>query len=145
MSAAYCVRAVKALRVFCPIEAYTLRAMLSGDASAMERDPTLSRLLNVIRSASPLGDFGIYKSVVEIAPGWELFSPADDAEPTLGEVGSTTRSPTAILIIYLPMDASREAVDNAIGALLAAHPWEIPVVELSETSLVTRVRAATQS
>ena len=145
MPAAYCMRAVKALRVFCPIEARTLRAMLTGDDTAMERDTTLSRMLNIIRSGSPLGDFGIYKSVVEIAPGWELFTPADDAEPTLGEVGSTTRSPTAIITIYVPMEASREAVDHAIGALVDAHPWEVPVIELSETSLLTRVRTATQS
>lgn len=145
MSAAYCMRAVKALRVFCPIEAHTLRAMLTGDASAMERDPTLSRMLNVIRSGSPLGDFGIYKSVVEIAPGWELFTSAEDAEPTLGEVGSTTTSPTAVLIIYIPLEAPREAVDHAIGALVEAHPWEIPVIELSEISILTRVGAAHQS
>ena len=90
-------------------------------------------------------DFAPLRTSMHPSESWLLFSPTEDAEPTLGEVGSTTRSPTAILIVYVPMEASREAVDNAIRALLEAHPWEIPIVELSETSLLTRARAATQS
>lgn len=128
------------MRVYCPIEAETLTAMLTGDASAIESDPTLSTILRIIRDDNPLGDFGIYKSVVEIAPGWELFTPAGAARPALGEAGSSSTSPTAILTIYVDAGASASAISTALSHVMEEHPWEVPVIEMNETVLLTRAK-----
>lgn len=113
-------------------------ALLEGDASAVERDAHLAAMVNIVRNSSVLGDFGAYRSVIEISPGWELFTPGADANPTLGEPGSSSTSPTAILTIFFPADAPSDAVDRDIAAIVGAHPWEVPVIELSETSLLVR-------
>lgn len=135
---AYRSRAVLALRIHCPIADATYRALTAGDASAIERDPVAARLLAIVRDDSPLGDFGLYRAVVELAPGWEIFRPGADAQPTLGSADADTASPTAILTLYIPEDAPVERRDAAIAAILAAHPWEIPVVELTPTRLLLR-------
>ncbi|WP_448663382.1 hypothetical protein ACG3SL_01530 [Sphingomonas sp. CJ20] len=128
----------RALRVHCPIEAATLAGLLAGRTACIEADPVLAAMLAIVRSDTPLGDFGAYRSVVELAPGWELFTPGADAVPTLGKAGSGAVSPTAILTLYIPGDAPAEALAHAIDAIMTAHPWEVPVIELRETMLVTR-------
>lgn len=138
MSRGYEMRAARALRVFCPVQQDTLAAMLAGDGSALERDAHLAKMVGIVRSDSALGDFGIYKSVLEISPGWELFTPGADAAPTMGEGGSPSISPTAILTIYIAQETPSDLVDLGIAAILKVHPWEVPVIELSETSLLVR-------
>lgn len=138
MTAKHTLRNVKALRMYCPIEAKTLEALLAGETAALEQDAALSKMLAIIRHDNPLGDFGIYKSVIEIVPGWELFRPSADARPAVGQTETNTASPTAILTIYIPREAAAEAVANAIDAILEAHPWEVPVIETYETQLVCR-------
>jgi hypothetical protein len=138
MSSAYVMRAARALRVFCPVEPQTLSAMLAADGSAIERDKHVAEMVRIIRSGSALGDFGIYKSVIEISPGWELFTSGADAAPTLEESGSSSTSPTAILTIYIAEEAPTVEVDAGIAAILKAHPWEVPVLEMFETSLLLR-------
>lgn len=138
MPSKHTLRAVKALRIYCPLEAKTLDALLAGETAALEQDAALSRMLVIIRRDNPLGDFGIYKSVVEIAPGWELFRPSVEARPTVGQAEENAASPTAILTIYIPSEAPAKVVADAIDALLEAHPWEVPVVEVYETQLVCR-------
>ncbi|MGZ3377589.1 MAG: hypothetical protein ACXU8S_13425 [Phenylobacterium sp.] len=138
MTAKHTLRTVNALRIYCPLEAKTLAALLRGETAALEQDATLSKMLAIVRRDSPLGDFGAYRSVVEISPGWELFRPGADARPTVGQAGTNTASPTAILTIYSPKDAPQQAVADALDALLEAHPWEVPVVETYETQLVCR-------
>ena len=138
MSNGYVTRAARALRVFCPVEPDTLTALFAGDVSAMEGDTHLAEMVRIIRSGSALGDFGIYKSVIEISPGWELFTSGPDAAPTMGESGSSSTSPTAILTIYIAQEAPSDLVDRGVAAILKAHPWEVPIVEMSETSLLVR-------
>ena len=128
-------RCAVAVKIHCPIQPETLAAMLAGDNSALERDPTASSILAVIRDDNPLGDFGLYKGVCEIAPGWEGFLPGADASPTLGTAGTRSLSPTAILTTYADADAD---LAQALAALIAAHPWEVPVIELSDVELLVR-------
>lgn len=109
--------------------------MLAGDDGALERDPAASAILAVIRDDNPLGDFGLYKGVCEIAPGWESFLPGADASPTLGTSGARSLSPTAILTTYADADAD---LAPALAALMAAHRWEVPVIELSDVELLVR-------
>lgn len=134
----YRTRSAKALRLYCPISAATLGRLLSGDQLAIEDDPALARMLAIIRSGTPLGDFGDYRSVVELAPGWELFTPGDAARPTLGEAGASQTSATAILTLYAPGDAAEAELSAAIAALIEAHAWEVPVIEIADCRLLVR-------
>lgn len=124
-----------AVKVHCPVASETLAAILAGDAAALERDAAASAILAILRDANALGDFGAYEGVVEIAPGWEGFQPTAQAQPTLGTAGERALSPTVILTTYAPADAD---IDAALGELLAAHPWEVPVIECYPTRLLLR-------
>jgi hypothetical protein len=67
--------------------------------------------------------------VVELALGYEGFRPGDGAVPTLGAVGEASWSPTVILTAIYDAEADVEALADA---LLAAHPWDVPVIAVSE-------------
>ncbi|MEW9855581.1 hypothetical protein [Novosphingobium sp. M1R2S20] len=131
-------RSAKAIKIYCPVDRATLKLIQEGRLDDIDQWSALAAIVDVVRADNPLGDFGIYKSVMEVSLGWELFTPSVEARPTLGEAGATTASPTVVLTIYVPSDASSDAISGAMTAILAAHPWETPVIELSDTSLVMR-------
>lgn len=128
-------RLAVAVKIHCPVSAATLAAMLAGDASAVERDETAAAILAIIRADNPLGDFALYGGVVEIAPGWESFTPGAAATPTLGNAGNAALSPTVVLTTYAPAGSDIEPV---LAALMAAHPWEVPVIEIRDVELLIR-------
>lgn len=121
-------RRVRDIRVYCPVAPATLAALIAGDPAAVEQDPTAAMLLAILRTP-PLGDFGRYREVVELAIGYEGFRPDEGAVPTLGAVGEASWSPTVILTAIYDAAADVEALADA---LLAAHPWDVPVIAVSE-------------
>ncbi len=121
-------RRVRDIRVYCPVAPATLTALIAGDPAAVEQDPTAAMLLAILRTP-PLGDFGRYREVVELAIGYEGFRPGEGAVPTLGAVGEASWSPTVILTAIYDAAADVEALADA---LLAAHPWDVPVIAVSE-------------
>lgn len=127
-------RAVE-VRIHCPIAGETLAAMVAGDGEALERDPSAVAILAIIRADNPLGDFALYKGVCEVSVGWESFEPGGDASPTLGSAGARSLSPTAILTTYADAEAD---IEDALAQLMAAHPWEVPVISVSGVELVMR-------
>ncbi|MCJ2182957.1 hypothetical protein MTR62_09665 [Novosphingobium sp. 1949] len=135
----HATRPVSALKVYCPIDAATQALLARGAVMSIDPDCALARLIAFVRDENPLGDFGPYQSVMELATGLELFTPGAAARPTLGEAGAEAVSATAIVTIYIPADAPQAAVSAAIDEIVALHPWEVPVIELVETRLVTRV------
>lgn len=130
----------RALRVavHVPVAAETLAALLAGNRGALEADPVMAKMLAILRAPGALGDFGVYHGVAEIGLGWETFAPAPDAKPTLGAAGQIEHSPTVTLVSWIPAEAPAEAIDTALAALMAAHPWEVPVIEVTETRLLVR-------
>nr|WP_221236642.1 hypothetical protein [Novosphingobium taihuense] len=112
-----------------------MAALIAGDQATLERDATAAAILAVIRAENPLGDFDLYKGVCEIAPGWESFQPGAAARPTLGTSGERSLSPTAILTTYADAGAD---ISESLAALMDVHPWEVPVIELSEVDLLVR-------
>jgi len=138
MTLNHAMRAVRALRIHCPIDSDTVARIAAGDLADIDPGSALGTMLAIIRRDGPLGDFGLYTSVVELGLGWEMFTPAAGAQPTLGAAGQTEVSATAILTVYIPANADEDAVTRAIDAIMAAHPWEVPVIEWSETRLLTR-------
>jgi len=139
MNTGHALRAVKALKVYCPIDRQIMTQLMQGELPSDTGSGALAAIMGLVRADNPLGDFGIYKAVLELTIGLESFMPGPDAQPTLGEAGAATVSPTAILTIYIPADTPEDSVNRAIDAILAAHPWQVPVIELSETTLVTRI------
>jgi len=119
---------VRDIRVYCPVAPPTLAAMIAGDPGAVERDDTAAALLAILR-IPPLGDFGRYREVVELAIGYEGFRPGEGAVPTLGAVGEASWSPTVILTAMYDAGAN---VDALTEQLLAMHPWDVPVIVVSE-------------
>ncbi|WP_223805156.1 hypothetical protein [Tsuneonella flava] len=138
MPAHHATRAVTALKIHCPLDDDTLALLMRGQVEEIHPDCALARVIAVVRGDNPLGDFGLYQSVIELGAGWELFTPGAAARPALGDAGANTVSPTAILTVYIPADAVEGAVSAAIDAIVAAHPWEVPVIEIASTALVTR-------
>ena len=122
------LRWVRDIRVYCPVVPTTLSALMAGDPGAVERDETAAALLTILRTP-PLGDFGRYREVVELALGYEGFRPGEGAVPALGAVGEASWSPTVILTAMY--DAAAD-VDALAEQLLAAHPWDVPVIAVGE-------------
>jgi hypothetical protein len=123
---------VRKLRIHCPVTASTLAALAAGDVVAIEHDPVAARLLGVIRGDSSLGDFDLYAGVVEIGLGLESFTPSVGATPTLGAAGQPTLAPTVVLTTYVAADIPQADLAPVLAKLIAAHPWEIPVIELHD-------------
>lgn len=132
------LREAAMVRIHAPVSATTLAAMLSGDGDAAHRDPVPGAILDAFRNHGPLGDFELYSGVVEIAPGWEAFRSGAGATPTLGAAGEASLSPTVILTTYALCAVDDPALLAAVGRILAAHPWEVPVVEVTPTRLAWR-------
>ena len=126
------------VRIHVPVAAETLAAMLAGDGAVAERDPVLAAVLAVIRDDNPLGDFGLYKGVFELSPGWESFQPGADAKPTLGAAGQMTLSPTAVVAVHAPCSPDDPAFAAALDRIVEIHPWEVPVIEIVPVRMAVR-------
>ena len=133
-------RPARTVRIHCPATAATLAAMRAGREDAIEHDPVVAPLLAIIRADNPLGDFGRYKGVVEIALGYESFIPTAEATPTSGKAGATSLLPNVVLTTFIADDAPEERVAAALADIVAAHPWEVPVIELCASELLMRRR-----
>ena len=131
-------RQARRITIHCPIASQTFAALAAGDLAAIERDPCAAEILALIRSDNPLGDFGVYRGVFEVALGLEGFKATEDARPALGRAGADMLSPTAIITTYVASDAAADEVDAMIAALARAHPWEVPVIELSDVLLARK-------
>jgi len=138
LSVKHATRPVIALKIHCPTDLATFRLLHTGELDAIDPHCPLGRMIAIVREDGPLGHFGIYRSVIELASGWELFTPSSNARPTLGSAGRHTASPTAVLTLYIPADAEEDAVEAAVASILAEHPWEVPVIETFRTAIVTR-------
>jgi hypothetical protein len=127
-----------AVRIYCPVSARTLQALLAGQSQAMAGEPVLDAVLAIIRSDGGLGDFGLYKGVAEITFGFEQFTPAPGARPASGTLGALSLSPTVVVTTFVRQGATPETVAASLARLMEIHPWEVPVIEICETRLLAR-------
>jgi hypothetical protein len=67
MARQYDFRPARALRIHCPVAEPVLARLLAGDRQALEDDPALAAMLAIVRGDNPLGDFGLYRGVMELA------------------------------------------------------------------------------
>lgn len=131
-------RAVRVLRLSWPVDPATLAALQAGRAGALEDDPSFARLLAALRADNPLGDFGLYQAVAEVTPCWELFQPQGGATPTLGAAGQPQVSTNLMVTIHVDAAAPEAEFEAVLDWLVALHPWEVPVIEISQAELALR-------
>lgn len=131
-------RKVRVIRVSWPVAPSTLKSVLAGNAAAVNDDPALAPLLAILRAENCLGDFGLYRAVAEVSPCLELFEAQQGARPTLGEAGQAQASTNLMVTIHADARVSQAVFDRAVAELVAAHPWEVPVIEVSEAAIALR-------
>ncbi|MET8975612.1 hypothetical protein ABZX85_08325 [Streptomyces sp. NPDC004539] len=124
-------RRVRTIKVYWPVAEETLTAASAGDLDALRRDDSFAALLRVLESTPELGDFGVYGDVFEVAFGAEGFTVRPGARPSLGTVGGRFLSTTLAVTTYVDGTLDDDALAPVLARLVAAHPWEIPVLELS--------------
>lgn len=131
-------RKVRVLRLSWPVDPGTLAALQAGQTDALDQDPSLAGLLAALRADNPLGDFGLYQAVAEISPCWELFQPQGGANPTLGTAGAPQVSTNLMVTIHVDAAAPQAEFEAVLDRLVDLHPWEVPVIEISEAELALR-------
>lgn len=131
-------RKVRVLRLSWPVEPETLAALQAGRAEVLEHDPSFAKLLAALRADNPLGDFGLYQAVAEVSPCWELFQPGQDAQPTLGSAGQSQVSSNLMVTIHVDAATPEAEFEAVLDWLVALHPWEVPVIEISQAELALR-------
>ncbi len=123
---------MQVVRVHCPVPANVLARLQAGEAAALADDALLSAVVGVIRGSDVLGAIGPYRGVFELGFGLESFVPQADAVPTTGRAGEPAVVPTVVVKSY-----AAEGADIAaeMAAIVAAHPWEVPVIEVGQVVL----------
>jgi hypothetical protein len=125
------LKAVRKLRIHWPIPIETMTQLASGDLEALESDAGIASLLQALTATPELGGFGNYHHVFESSAGFEGFTVAEGANPTLGSVGQRTISPTFVFTTYFDDSLSNQAVHELVQRIVDIHPWEVPVIEVS--------------
>ena len=126
---------MQVVRVHCPVSGNVLARLQAGEASALADDPVLAGVVEVIRGSDVLGAIGPYRGVFELGFGLESFVPGADAVPTTGRAGAVEVVATVVVKSYAAAGAN---IGAELAAIVAAHPWEVPVVEVGVVELVGR-------
>jgi hypothetical protein len=129
---------VQRISIYCPISRSTFAALVRGEFNAAQRDPASAPLLKIIENSSDLGNFGTYKGVCELALGFETFTPTAGARPVLGADGTRSVTPMITITTFVPADVPEARLTALVAELAAAHPWEVPVIEVATVRRVGR-------
>jgi hypothetical protein len=132
-------RSVRAIKVYWPVPRQTLAALAAGEVEVLHRDESLTELFRALQASPEVGDFGLYTDVFEVGIGAEGFTAVPGSTPAFGAVGARSLSPTLTFTTYVDASAADDEVSRVLSHIVAAHPWEVPVVELSAAlELVSR-------
>ncbi|MFI5963366.1 hypothetical protein ACIA8J_14445 [Streptomyces asoensis] len=124
-------RTVRTIKVYWPVATATLTACAKGDLDALRADESFAALLRIVETSPELGDFGVYGDVFEASLGAEGFSVRPGASPSLGSVGGRFLSATLAVTTYVDAATDDDTLARLLDRLAEAHPWEVPVIELS--------------
>ncbi|MEV7607679.1 hypothetical protein AB0N65_19780 [Paenarthrobacter sp. NPDC089322] len=125
------LKPVRKLRIHWPIPVETMTRLGQGELSALESDAGIASLLEALKASPELGGFGNYHHVFESSAGFEGFTVAEGANPTLGNVGQRTISPTFVFTSYFDAALEEATVRKLVQRIVEIHPWEVPVIEVS--------------
>ncbi len=126
---------MQVVRIYCPVSGNVLARLQAGEAAALADDALLSVVVGVIRGSDVLGAIAPYRGVFELGFGLESFVPGADAVPTTGRAGEVEVVPTVVVKTYAAMGAD---IAEVLSAIVAVHPWEVPVIEVGVVELVGR-------
>lgn len=118
---------VRRITVHCPVPRETWHAR---DADRLDLEPALASIFAVLRANPEFGTLGPYHNVLEVAPGHESFTPGRGSSPTLGRAGEATGTGTVAITTYVSARVPERRLEELVAALAAAHPWELPVIEV---------------
>jgi hypothetical protein len=74
------------------------------------------------------GHIGEYDGVAMILPGREIWTASLNADPYLGEPGEASVEPSVRII----MQCTRRHIRPVVNAMVAVHPYEEPVLEITK-------------
>ncbi len=117
-------------------------ALLGGDASRLEHDQNVLPLFRMLRAHSEFGALGPYRNVYELSGGHESFTPGHEAKPTFGNPGETSTTASVVITTYVSQSVSQTRIAELVAALAAAHPWELPVIEVCEVRVLAPAMAS---
>jgi hypothetical protein len=92
-------------------------------------------IMRVIRAFDFAGSVGTYRAVAQISGCADTFTPTADSAPVHGAADTASTVPSARIVTYVPAATPGGDVDRLIAALVSAHPWEHPLVEVDRISL----------
>jgi hypothetical protein len=118
------------LTVYVPVDEDSAGSGLAAASAGAVRE-----ILRVLSGFDFAGSVGTYKAVAEISAGAETFVPTGDSAPVHGTARVASTVPSARLVTYIPAGTPGEEVDRMVGAVISAHPWEHPLVEVDQVSL----------
>ena len=124
---------MQVVRVHCPVSANVLARLQAREAAALTDDAVLRAVVEVIRGSDVLGAVGPYRGVFELGFGLESFVPQAEAVPTTGRAGEAAMVSTVVVKSYAAEGAD---IARELAAIVAAHPWEVPVIEVGMVALV---------
>jgi hypothetical protein len=107
----------------------------ASDGLTVASDPAVQEIMRVIRAFDFAGSVGTYRAVAQIWGCADTFTPTADSAPVEGVAGTASTVPSARVVTYVPAGTPGEDVDRLIAALVSAHPWEHPLVEVDRVSL----------
>jgi hypothetical protein len=125
------MKSVRKLRVHWPIASESFSRLAKADVQAFQDEAGIMALLQALSESPALGDFGHYRHVFESGLGFEGFTCTEGANPTLGQVGQRTISPTLVFTTYFDAALDDAAVEGFLQGIVDIHPWEVPVIELT--------------
>ena len=106
-----------------------------GPGPVVASAAAVQEILRVLRAFDFAGSVGTYQAVAEISAGAETFVHTKDSAPAHGAAGIAATVPSARLVTYVPAGTPGGRVDQMIGAVVSAHPWQHPVIEVDRVSL----------
>jgi hypothetical protein len=106
-----------------------------GSGLTVASDPAVREIMRIIREFDFAGSVGTYRAVAQISGCADTFTPTADSAPVHGAAGIASTVPSARVVTYVPAGTPGADIDRLIGALVSAHPWEHPLVEVDRVSL----------
>ena len=118
------------LAIYVPIDEAS-----EGPGLTVASAAAVQETMRVLREFDFAGSVGTYRAVAQISGGADTFTPTADSAPAHGVADIAAIVPSARVVTYIPARTPGGDVDRMIDALVSAHPWEHPLVEVDRVSL----------
>jgi hypothetical protein len=127
------------LKAFWKIKIYVPN-ILSPESRAIEEISqktarVSSKIITAIRSIPGAGEVGKYSGLYEVDVGFEGYQPEKGASPRYGKIGEGAIIGKSTIITYLDRVRGERVLDDLVNAIVNAHPWEHPVIEITDCFL----------